>query len=250
VSGFIVPASSMRLEIIALSGLPEVRPGDDLASLIRRAGEVMDQTAVLAVAQKIVSKAEGAIVDLREIEPSSLAKSWASEWNKDPRLIELILTQSRRIVKMDRGVIISETRHGFICANAGVDQSNVPSDDLATVLPSDPDASALRLLKALECGAVIVTDTFGRPWREVLVDVAIGVAGFDPLEDWRGHNDRDNRKLSSTIVAVADQLAAAAGLVMRKDAGCPAALIRGFKFQSAEGSARSLLRKPEQDLFR
>ena len=240
----------MRLEITALSSLPEVRPGDDLAFLIRGAGEVMDRTAVLAVAQKIVSKAEGAIVDLREIQPSSLAKSWASEWTKDPRLIELILTQSRRIVKMDRGVIISETQHGFICANAGVDQSNVPGDDHATVLPSDPDASALRLLKALECGAVIVTDTFGRPWREGLVDVAIGVAGIDALEDWRGHNDRNNRKLSGTIIAVADQLAAASGLVMRKDAGCPVALIRGFEFQSAEGSARSLLRKPEQDLFR
>jgi len=210
----------------------------------------MDQTVLLAVAQKIVSKAEGAIVDLREMRPSALAKSWAEEWNKDSRLIELILAQSRRIVKMERGVLISETRHGFVCANAGVDQSNVEGGDFATILPNDPDASALRLRNNLACGAVIITDTFGRPWREGLVDVAIGIAGLDPLEDLRGHTDRHGKKLSSTIIAVADQLAAAAGLVMKKAAGCPVALIRGFEWQPAEGSARSLLRKPEQDLFR
>lgn len=239
----------MRLEITALSTLPEVRPGDDLASLIRVEAR-LDQTVVLAVAQKIVSKSEGAIVDLREIQPSTLARSWAADWGKDARLIELVLAQSKRIVKMDRGVIISETRHGFICANAGVDQSNVPGDHFATVLPSDPDASARRLHASVGSGAVIITDTFGRPWREGLVDVAIGVAGLDPLDDHRGRPDRHGRKLASTIIAVADQLAAAAGLVMRKAAGCPVALIRGFDFQPAEGSARSLLRKPEQDLFR
>src|SRR5580700_5519313 len=243
----------MRVEIVALSTLPEVRPGDDLASLIRQAaateGQTLDRWVVLAVAQKIASKAEGAVVDLREIHPSALARSWAAEWNKDARLIELILAQSRRIVKMDRGVIISETRHGFVCANAGVDQSNVPGDHFATILPNDPDASARRLRASLNCGAVIVTDTFGRPWREGLVDVAIGVAGLDPLEDLRGQTDRHGRKLSSTIVAVADQLAAAAGLVMRKAEGCPVALIRGFDFQPSESTARSLLRKPDQDLF-
>jgi coenzyme F420-0:L-glutamate ligase/coenzyme F420-1:gamma-L-glutamate ligase len=240
----------MRLDIIALSNLPEVRPGDDIAAFIRNAKEATDQTVVLAIAQKIVSKSEGAIVDLCEIQPSALARSWAEEWKKDPRLIELILSQSRRIVKMDRGVIISETQHGFVCANAGVDQSNVPGDHFATILPTDPDASARRLRAGLNCGAVIVTDTFGRPWREGLVDVAIGVAGLDPLEDLRGHTDRHDRKLSSTIVAVADQLAAAAGLVMRKAGGCPVALIRGFDFQPSESTARSLLRKPDQDLFR
>jgi coenzyme F420-0:L-glutamate ligase / coenzyme F420-1:gamma-L-glutamate ligase len=239
----------MRLEIAALEILPEVRPGDDLAALIRPAAEI-DQSIIVAVAQKIVSKSEGAIIDLRTIQPSALARSWASEWNKDARLIELILSQSRRIVKMDRGVIISETQHGFVCANAGVDQSNVPGDDFATVLPVDPDASANRLRTNLRCGAVIVTDTFGRPWREGLVDVAIGVAGLEPLDDHRGRADRHGRKLASTIIAVADQLAAAAGLVMRKDAGCPVALIRGFEWNAADGSARALLRKPEQDLFR
>jgi coenzyme F420-0:L-glutamate ligase / coenzyme F420-1:gamma-L-glutamate ligase len=240
----------MRLEITALSSFPELRPGDDLAALIRESANGLDQNVVAAVAQKIVSKAEGSIVDLREIRPSALAQSWAQEWQKDARLIELILAQSRRVVKMDRGVIISETQHGFVCANAGVDQSNVDGDDSATILPKDPDASAERLRTSLGCGAVIITDTFGRPWREGLVDVAIGVSGLNPLDDLRGQTDRHGRKLASTIIAVADQLAAAAGLMMRKSAGCPVVLIRGFEFQPAEGSARSLLRKPDQDLFR
>ena len=239
----------MRIEIVALANFPEVRPGDDLAALIHDSAAGIDRSVIVALAQKVVSKSEGAIVDLREIQPSTLAQSWAAEWKKDARLIELILSQSRRLVKMDRGVIISETQHGFVCANAGVDQSNVEGD-FATVLPADPDASARRLHASLGCRAVIITDTFGRPWREGLVDVAIGVAGLDPLDDHRGRADRHGRKLSSTIIAVADQLAAAAGLVMRKDAGCPVALIRGFEFQTAEASARSLIRKPEQDLFR
>jgi len=205
---------------------------------------------VVAVAQKIVSKAEGAIVDLREIQPSALAGYWAAEHGKDPRLIELIFAQSRRIVKMDRGVLIAETRTGLVCANAGVDQSNVEGDDFATVLPNDPDASARRLRESLGCGAVIITDTFGRPWREGLVDVAIGVSGLEPLDDLRGRVDWHGRKLAGTIVAVADQLAAAAGLLMPKAAGCPVVLIRGFQWQPAEGSARPLLRKPAEDLFR
>jgi coenzyme F420-0:L-glutamate ligase/coenzyme F420-1:gamma-L-glutamate ligase len=242
----------MRLEIVAVPGLPEIRLGDDLAALIKLAAVIKDVNGsdVVAIAQKVVSKAEGAIVDLRELQPSTLARSWASEWNKDPRLIELILAQSRRIVKMDRGVIISETRHGFVCANAGVDQSNVEGEHFATVLPFDPDASAQRLCASLKCGAVIITDTFGRPWREGLVDVAIGVAGLEAIDDLRGGTDRNGRKLASTIIAVADQLAAAAGLVMKKDAGCPVAVIRGFEWQVAEGSGRTLLRKPDQDLFR
>jgi coenzyme F420-0:L-glutamate ligase/coenzyme F420-1:gamma-L-glutamate ligase len=244
----------MRVEIVALSTLPEVRPGDDLASLIRQAaateGQTLDRWVVLAVAQKIASKAEGAVVDLREIHPSALARSWAAEWKKDARLIELILAQSRRIVKMDRGVIIAETATGLVCANAGVDQSIVEGDNFATVLPSDPDAAARRLRVSLGCGAVIITDTFGRPWREGLVDVAIGVAGLDPLDDHRGRTDRHGRKLTGTIIAVADQLAAAAGLLMAKPAGTPVVLLRGFDWQPTEGSARPLLRKPDQDLFR
>ena len=151
---------------------------------------------------------------------------------------------------MDRGVLIAETRHGFVCANAGVDQSNTAGDDFATILPEDSDASAQRLRLGLGCGAVIITDTFGRPWREGLVDVAIGVSGLDPLDDLRGRVDRHGRKLAGTIIAVADQLAAAAGLLMPKAGGCPVVLIRGFQWRPAEGSARMLLRKPEEDLFR
>jgi len=244
----------MRFEIVALTTLPEVQAGDDIAWLIREAAsreqQAMDGSVMLAIAQKIVSKAEGAIVDLRKIQPSALARSWAAEWNKDARLIEVILSESRRIVKMDRGVIIAETRHGFVCANAGVDQSNVQGEDFATVLPRNPDDSAKRLRASLGCGALLITDTFGRPWREGLVDVAIGVAGLDPLDDLRGCTDRQGRKLAATIMAVADQLAAAAGLVMGKAAGCPVALIRGFEWKPAEGFAGALLRKPELDLFR
>lgn len=244
----------MRIEIVALPNMPEVRPGADLGALIRdRAREErqpLDSTVVIAVAQKIVSKAEGAIVDLREIEPSALAQSWALEWNKDPRLIELILSQSKRIVKMDRGVLITETRLGYVCANGGVDQSNVDGDDFATVLPKDPDASAARLRAELGCGAVIVTDTFGRPWREGLVDVAIGVAGLASLEDYRGTLDRRGRKLTGTIVAVADQLAAAAGILMRKPCGFPVVLLCGFEWKAANASARPLIRSREEDLFR
>lgn len=244
----------MRIEIVALPNMPEVRPGDDLGALIRdRAREErqpLDSTVVIAVAQKIVSKVEGAIVDLREIKPSALAQSWALEWNKDPRLIELTLSQSKRIVKMDRGVLITETRLGYVCANGGVDQSNVDGDDFATVLPKDPDASAARLRAELGCGAVIVTDTFGRPWREGLVDVAIGVAGLAPLEDYRGTLDRRGRKLTGTVVAVADQLAAAAGILMRKPCGFPVVLLRGFEWKAADASARALIRRREEDLFR
>jgi coenzyme F420-0:L-glutamate ligase / coenzyme F420-1:gamma-L-glutamate ligase len=248
----------MHIEITALAGMPEVRPGDDLAALIRdraaHEGQAIDGSVALAIAQKVVSKAEGAIVDLRAIEPSALARSWAAECGpqlrKDPRLIELILAQSRRIVKMDRGVLIAETRHGFVCANAGVDQSNTEGDDFATVLPEEPDASARRLREALGCGAVIITDTFGRPWREGLVDVAIGVAGIEPLEDLRGSPDRRGRPLAGTIIAVADQLAAAAGLLMRKSDGCPVVFVRGFEWRPAESSVRAVIRLPEQDLFR
>jgi coenzyme F420-0:L-glutamate ligase/coenzyme F420-1:gamma-L-glutamate ligase len=244
----------MRLEIAALSTIPEVRRGDDLAALIRDSAqkerEPVDPSVIVAVAQKIVSKAEGAVVDLRAIQPSTVARSWAAEWSKDARVVELILSESKRIVKMDRGILIAETRLGYVCANAGVDQSNVESDDFATVLPRDPDGSAARLREQLGCGAVIITDTFGRPWREGLVDVAIGLAGLSALDDLRGTVDRRGRKLSGTIVAVADQLAAAAGMLMRKSAGCPAVFVRGFEWQTATGSARALIRGPDEDLFR
>jgi coenzyme F420-0:L-glutamate ligase/coenzyme F420-1:gamma-L-glutamate ligase len=244
----------MRLEIVGLTGLPEVRPGDDLGALIREAA-AREQAApgpetITVVAQKVVSKAEGAVVDLRAIEPSARARDWAAEWGKDPRVIQLVLRESRRIVRMERGVLIAETRHGFVAANAGVDQSNVPGDDWATVLPLDPDASARRLREALACGAVIISDTFGRPWREGLVNVAIGIAGLAPLADLRGARDRTGKPLRATVLAVADELAAAAGLVMGKSAGVPVALISGFRWERKEGSAGELVRPAELDLFR
>jgi coenzyme F420-0:L-glutamate ligase/coenzyme F420-1:gamma-L-glutamate ligase len=244
----------MDIRIVGLAGLPEVRAGDDLCSLIltaaAQAGASIAQETIVVVAQKIVSKSEGALVDLREIRPSEFALRWAKQWSKDARLIELILAQSRRIVRMDRGVLIAETHGGLVAANAGVDQSNVPGEHFATVLPSDPDASAHALRNRLNCGAVIITDSFGRPWREGLVNVAIGVSGIDALEDHRGTRDRDGRVLQATVIARADELAAAAGLVMAKSAGVPVALLHGIQWTPAAGSSVPLIRRPELDLFR
>ncbi|MCU1258588.1 MAG: cofE [Bryobacterales bacterium] len=244
----------ISLRISGLESLPEIRPGDSLGALIREAasreGQVIDPSTIVVVAQKIVSKSEGALVDLRSIQPSPFAVSWAREWQKDARVIELVLRQSRRVVRMDRGVIIAETHHGFVAANAGVDQSNVPGGDFATVLPEDADRSARDLRCALQCGAVIVSDTFGRPWREGLVNVAVGVSGMEAVEDLRGTHDRGGRSLTATIIAVADELVAAAGLAMPKAAGVPVALIDGYKWRKAEGSSRSLIRPGGMDLFR
>jgi coenzyme F420-0:L-glutamate ligase/coenzyme F420-1:gamma-L-glutamate ligase len=240
----------MSIHIIGLTGLPEVQIGDDIATLIRTATPVVDRETIVVIAQKIISKAEGAIVDLRAIEPSELAGNWAAQFGKDPRLIELVLRESRRIVRMDRDVLIAETRHGFVTANAGIDQSNVPGEHFATTLPVDPDASARRIREGLGCGAVIISDTFGRPWREGLVNVAIGISGLEALGDLRGARDRSGRLLQSTVLAVADELAAAAGLAMPKSGGVPVALITGFDWPRGVGSARSLIRPPEKDLFR
>jgi coenzyme F420-0:L-glutamate ligase/coenzyme F420-1:gamma-L-glutamate ligase len=240
----------MPIRIVGLKRLPEVRPGDDLAALIRAKTGRLEPDVIVVIAQKIVSKAEGAIVDLRSVEPSELARNWAAQFGRDPRLIELVLRESRRIVKMDRDVLIAETRHGFVAANAGIDQSNVPGEHFATTLPVDPDASARRIREGLGCGAVIVSDTFGRPWREGLVNVAIGVSGIDPLTDLRGERDREGRQLTGSILAVADELAAAAGLAMPKSGGVPVVLITGFEWKPGESSARALLRAPERDLFR
>lgn len=244
----------VSIRITGLATLPEIRSGDILAPLILAAAareqQRITRSTIVVVAQKIVSKAEGSTIDLAGIEPSSFAATWAAQWGKDARLIELVLRQSRRIVRMDRGVLITETHHGFVAANAGVDRSNTPGDDMATVLPSDPDASAAALMAALDCGAVIISDTFGRPWREGLVNVAIGVSGIGPLEDLRGTHDRGGHALSATILARADELASAAGLVMGKSAGVPVVLIEGYEWEPCEGSARPLIRPPEFDLFR
>jgi coenzyme F420-0:L-glutamate ligase/coenzyme F420-1:gamma-L-glutamate ligase len=244
----------MNLHITGLKGLPEVHPGDPLSVLIQEAAEreayPLGEKTIVVVAQKVISKAEGAIVDLRTIEPTAFAQRWAEQWGKDARVVELVLQHARRVVRMDRGVLITETDHGFVAANGGIDQSNTQGDDYVTLLPVDPDASACLLRSSLGCGAVIISDTFGRPWREGLVNIAIGVAGIDAVDDLRGNLDRCGRPLHGTVLARADELAAAAGLVMPKAAGIPVALIEGFEWKPSKGSARSLIRAAEQDLFR
>ncbi len=249
--------SSYAITLTPLPGMPEVAPGADLAALLREAAQrrgVSLTHGVLCICQKIVSKAEGALVDLRTLTPRPEAIQIAAEDGKDPRHIELILRESVRTVRRARFVLITETLHGFVCANAGVDLSNAPDDHTAVILPRDPDASARRLREALVaagCGplAVIVTDTFGRPWREGLVDVALGVSGIAPLDDQRGSTDRRGRELQVTIPATADALAAAAGLLMKKADGVPAVWITGVELRG-DGSARQLIRDAELDLFR
>jgi coenzyme F420-0:L-glutamate ligase/coenzyme F420-1:gamma-L-glutamate ligase len=209
---------------------------------------------IIVIAQKIVSKAEGRVLRLDSITPSTLAREWAAAYDKDARMVEAVLIESRRIVRMERGVIISETRHGFVCANAGVDASNV-AEDMITLLPEDPDGSARVIQAALEQEfkvslAIIISDTFGRPWREGIANVAIGVAGIAPLIDYRGQADSFGRPLRVTVIAVADELASAAELVMQKSAAVPVVIIRGFDYEAREASARELIRPPEQDLFR
>lgn len=237
--------------------MPAVAPGADLAELVAEAATrsgVALADGVLLVCQKVVSKAEGRIVRLAEVEPSAEARRIAAEDGKDPRQVEVVLRETRRIVRRGHGVLICETHHGFVCANAGVDLSNAPGDDVAVLLPEDPDASARRLRDALVARgagplAVIVTDTFGRPWREGLVDVALGCAGIAPIEDLRGTPDLRGRELFVTTVATADALAAAAGLLMRKDAGVPAVWAQGVAPQG-DGRVRDTLRDAATDLFR
>ena len=247
-----------ELRIVGIPGLPEVTAGDALGGLILqaidRARIAVQENDVFVVAQKIVSKAEGRVVRLETIRPSALAHSWGGTQGKEPRLIEVILSQARRLVRMDQGVLIVETEHGFVCANAGVDASNT-SPDTVTLLPKDPDLSAQRIREDLERAlglrlAVIVADTFGRPWREGLVNVALGVAGLDPLLDYRGYNDSSGRPLIATVIALADELAAAAELVMGKTRGIPVALIRGLDYPRAGGTGRQMIRPAERDLFR
>jgi len=248
---------SREIRLVAMEGIPLVAPGDDLAALHQQAASrcgVSLRDGVLAVCQKVVSKAEGRLVPLAEVKPSAKAWNIAAEEGKDPRQVELVLRESRRLVRRGHGVLIAETHHGFVCANAGVDFSNAPGPEVAVLLPEDPDASARRLrqaLIALGAGplAVIVTDTFGRPWREGLVDVAIGCSGIAPIEDLRGTPDLMGRELAVTTTATADQLAAAAGLLMRKNSGVPSVWIEGVPLEG-DGSLRGTLRDPAMDLFR
>ena len=247
-----------EIRILPLPSLPEVAPGDDLAALIvaalKSSGLQPEAGDIFVITQKIVSKAEGQLVRLETVEPSAQAREWAQTYGKDARVIEVILRQAKRIVRKERGVLIVETQHGFVCANAGVDASNVP-EGVVTLLPEDPDGSARRLREQLEKTfgvqlAVIISDTFGRPWREGVANVALGVAGLEPLLDYRGQPDTHGHTLQMTVVAVADELAAAAELVMGKTNRVPVALIRGYKYNPAAGSGRHMLRRPEEDLFR
>jgi coenzyme F420-0:L-glutamate ligase/coenzyme F420-1:gamma-L-glutamate ligase len=250
------PASGLRLFLIP--GLPEIRSREDLAGRIvsaaRKAKLHFQEGDILVVAQKIVSKAEGALVRLATVKPSAKARRIAKRMKKDPRVIEVVLKESRRIVRTAH-VLIAETRHGFVCANAGVDHSNVPGSDAVTVLPRDPDRSAKKLAAAMRKRtakrvAVIISDTFGRPWRLGLTDVAIGAAGVPVLLDLRGTRDRHGKLLSATVLAVADELASAAGLLMGKSAGTPVVLIRGYSYKSVLEPASHIIRPAKEDLFR
>ena len=247
-----------ELRIFAVPGIREATAGDEpgalVADAIERAGLTLADDDVLVIAQKLVSKAEGAIVVLDDVQPSARALEWAGAHGKDAAVTEVVLRESRRIVRMERGVIIAETHHGFICANAGVDSSNVEPGRV-TVLPRDPDASARRARDIIQTRfarrvATIVADTFGRPWREGVVNVALGVAGLRALDDLRGRTDRHGRALQSTIVAVADEIASAAELVTGKTSGLPAAVVRGAGEWMGDGLGSALRRPAAMDMFR
>ncbi len=244
------------IQLLPITGIPEISPGDDLPDiLISASGKDLLDGDVLVVTHKIIAKAEGRIVDLRTVEPSVLAKRFATEYGKDPRQIEVVLRESRRVVRMDRGVIISETHYGFVCANAGVDASNVPNEESVCLLPIDPDLSARRIREALveRLGidvAVVVSDSFGRAWRLGITDIAIGVAGMNPIVDYRGRRDQHGRLMDASVLAVADELAGAAELVMGKTNGVPAAIVRGYEYERGSGTGVDLLMPPERDMFR
>ncbi len=254
---------SKAIRIWGLHGIPEIMPGTNLAETLLAAlksdqvPEDFPATAdplILVIAQKVVSKSEGCLVRLADVVPSAPARAWAATYHKNPHMVEVVLQQARRIVRMDRGIIIAETHHGYICANAGVDASNAPHGTVV-LLPPNPDQSAARLRQAFEPAlarkvAVIISDTFGRPWRTGLTNVALGVAGLCPVIDYRGQVDSYGRPLRATVLAVADELAGAAELVMGKTTGIPAVVIEGFPYLPATGGSRGLIRPAEEDLFR
>ena len=249
------------LEALPLHGIPEVAPGDDLAALIATAAERaggLEPGDVLVIAHKVVSKAEGAVVDLADITPTARARFIADEHGKDPRAVQVVLDQTAELVRVGPGVLICRTRHGFVCANAGVDASNAGAEDRLVTLPADPDASARALRATIAPGpaearpAIVISDSFGRAWRHGQTEAAIGIAGLSPLEDWRGRRDAEGRELRATWIAVADQAAGAADLVRGKDERVPAVLLRGLaRFVTADDGpgARALLRPRDEDLF-
>jgi coenzyme F420-0:L-glutamate ligase / coenzyme F420-1:gamma-L-glutamate ligase len=247
------------ISLTAVDGIPEIKPGDDLAGIIAvalAAGNIgLKAEDVLVVTQKVVSKAEGRVVDLATVTPRPEAVAWAAQWGKDARQVELVLQESVEVLRMaPGGLIISRTRHGFVCANAGVDLSNVGGGDVATLLPVDSDASARALRDQLgelagARPAVVISDSFGRPWRNGIVNVAIGSAGLEPLLDLRGTSDAQGRVMHSTVVAVADELASAADLAGGKVAQRPVVVVRGYEYHPGEGGASALVMDRELDLF-
>ncbi|HZW56311.1 MAG TPA: coenzyme F420-0:L-glutamate ligase [Nitrososphaerales archaeon] len=247
------------IQIIPIVGMGEVKLGEDLAETILNAcsksGIPLQDNDILVVTHKIVSKSEGRVLDLDAVTPSKFALKAGKHIGKDPRQVEIILSESRRLVKMVKGLIIAETAHGFVCANAGVDQSNVESGKIV-LLPKRPDDSAKRIRNLIRRRekidvAIIISDTFGRPWREGQVDVAIGIAGIDPFWDYRGITDQYGYNLKATVICTADELASAAELCMNKLDRVPAVVIRGYKYKQASNvSSRALARKPSRDLFR
>jgi len=249
-----------KIEIFGLETIPIVKEGDNIAELIVEATEKenvgIQDNDIIVIAQTIVSRSEGRVVNLKNIKPSPFAKILANETRKDPRLVEVILRESKGIVRMGKHHLIMETHHGFVCANSGVDRSNVPGEETVSLLPKDPDASARKIRNEIKriTGkevAVIISDTFGRPLREGAVGVAIGVSGIDPLYDMRGRKDLFGYVLETTLVAIADELASAAELVMgESNEGIPVVVIRGFKYPKGEYSIQRLLRPVEKDLFR
>ena len=255
----VVNLRGRSLHLIPLRGLPEIRRGHDLPRLIagdrRRPGFAFAHGDVLVVAQKTISKSEGRIIRLSSLRPSAEARRLARKLRQDARFVQAILQETRRVVRQGRRILIVETRHGLVCANAGVDRSNVPGKDRVALLPRNPDVSARRLAAALKRRtgkrvAVIISDTFGRPWRLGLVNVAVGAAGLPVLLDLRGSRDRSGKRLRATILALADELAAAAGLLMGKAEGVPAVVIRGLRYRPARDSAARMIRPASEDLFR
>lgn len=242
------------MEITGVVGLPEIRPGDDLAELIANAATVRDGDVVV-VTSKVVSKAEGRTVELEDVEPSTFATEWAKRWDKDPRVVELVLREARRIVRMSGPVLITETHHGFVCANSGIDQSSSGAAGRVVLLPEDPDASARRIRAGFAARgadvAVIISDTFGRPWREGQTDVAVGIAGIAPLHSYIGEVDPHGHEFRVQELCVVDELAAAAELVKGNTSRVPAAIIRGYAWRRDErASMASVIRDAQRDLFR
>jgi len=248
-----------EIRIIGITGLPEVRPGDDLAWMLVGAADVQGTPLqggdVLVVTQKVVSKAEGRLIALDSIQPSEFAQTIARQYDKDPRHVEVVLRQSRRIVRMDRGVIITENLLGQVCANSGIDASNLAEAGYLALLPENPDRWCLEAKAKTQALAnadigVVMSDTFGRPWREGCTNVAIGVAGMPAVVDYRDQVDTSGHILRASILAIADELSSAAELVMAKLDRIPAAIVRGYPYAKAEGKASDLLRAPEEDMFR